>query len=143
MEQEGKCPEWLKGFDWAKLDVSFAKQDFFDNLSDAIAKFLSDKAKKTLFDWAMKNELFLAPVNDVSDLLENPQLKSRDFWVRISHDELNDEITYPGAFAKLSETPITFRKRAPLPGEHNDEIYSQELHISTVEFAKLKKDKVI
>jgi crotonobetainyl-CoA:carnitine CoA-transferase CaiB-like acyl-CoA transferase len=82
-------------------------------------------------------------VNDVSDLLENPQLKSRDFWVRLSHDELNDEITYPGPFAKLSETPITLRKRAPLIGEHNDEIYSQELHISTVELAKLKKDKVI
>jgi crotonobetainyl-CoA:carnitine CoA-transferase CaiB-like acyl-CoA transferase len=143
MEQENKCPEWLKGFDWAKLDVSFAKQDFFDNLSEAIATFLKDKTKNTLFDWSMKNELFLAPVNDVSNLIDNPQLKSREFWNRLPHDELKDAITYPGPFAKLSETPITLRRRAPLIGEHNDEIYAQELHITPAELTKLKRDKVI
>ncbi len=143
MEREHRCPEWLKGFDWAKLDVSFARQDFFDKLSAAIAEFLTDKAKNTLFDWAMQNELFLAPVNDVSNLLDNPQLKSRDFWIRLPHDELQNTITYPGPYARLSETPITIRKRAPLIGENNDEIYTRELNISPAEISRLKKEKVI
>jgi benzylsuccinate CoA-transferase BbsE subunit len=143
MEQENMCPEWLKGFDWVKLDVSFATQDFFDKLSEAIARFLSNKEKNVLFDWAMKNELFLAPVNNVSDLIDNSQLASRNFWVPLQHEELNDSLTYPGPFAILSETPIVLRKRAPLIGEHNRDIFKNELQMSEEEIADLKKAEII
>ena len=143
MEQENRCPEWLKGFDWSKLDVSFVKQDFFDKLSEALSQFLVDKTKKALFDWAITNELFLAPVNDVSDLRDNPQLASRNFWVNLSHPELSDSLIYPGPFAVLSESPIAIRRRAPLIGEHNTEIFEKELGISIKAMAALKKAKVI
>jgi benzylsuccinate CoA-transferase BbsE subunit len=143
MEQENRCPEWLKGFEWSKLDVSFVKQDFFDNLSDAIARFLLGKTKKALFDWAIKNELFLAPVNNVSDLMDNPQLASRNFWVNLPHPELNDSLTYPGPFAVLSESPIAIRRRAPLIGEHNTEIFEKELGLSREKVNALKKAEVI
>ncbi|MBN2239506.1 MAG: CoA transferase [Dehalococcoidales bacterium] len=143
MEAEGKCPDWLKGFDWEKLDVANVEQKFFDDLSDAVAPFLLDKTKKQLFDWATENELFLAPVSDTEDLLENPQLKSREFWVRLEHPELEDSITYPGPFVKMSETPVTVRHRAPLIGEHNIEIYRDELGISASELITLKQAGVI
>jgi crotonobetainyl-CoA:carnitine CoA-transferase CaiB-like acyl-CoA transferase len=143
MEAEGKCPDWLRGFDWAKLDVANVEQKFFDDLSDAVAPFLLDKTKKQLFDWAMENELFLAPVNDTGDLLENLQLKSRDFWVKLDHDELKDSITYPGPFVKMSETPVTVRHRAPLIGEHNMVIFHKELGISESDLLALKQAGII
>jgi crotonobetainyl-CoA:carnitine CoA-transferase CaiB-like acyl-CoA transferase len=143
MEAEDKCPSWLKGFDWSKLDVGAVEQGFFDNLSDAVAPFLLDKTKSELFDWAMENELFLAPVSDTRDVLANPQLKSRGFWVRVPHPELDAVITYPGPFAKLSETPITLRRRAPLIGEHNKEVYGTELGISSERLSELKQAGVI
>jgi len=143
MEAEGKCPDWLKGFDWEKLDVANVEQKFFDDLAEAVAPFLLDKTKKQLFDWAMENELFLAPVSDTGDLLNNPQLKSREFWVDIEHDELNDRITYPGPFAKMSETPISIRHRAPLIGEHNTEIYHDELGISLSDLITMKQAGII
>ncbi len=143
MAQEGKCPDWLRGFDWSKLDVSFATQDFFDDLSNALSRFLADKTKNALFEWALKNELFLAPVNNIGDLINNPQLQSRNFWVSVSHDELQASLVYPGPYAKMSATPITIRKRAPLIGEHNQEIYSQELRILPEELTQLKAEEVI
>ena len=143
MEAEGKCPDWLRGFDWAKLDVANVEQQFFDDLADAVAPFLLDKTKKQLFDWAMENELFLAPVNDTGDLLDNPQLKSREFWADIEHNELNETITYPGPFVKMSETPVIVRHRAPLIGEHNIDIYRGELGISTNELITLKQAGII
>ena len=143
MERENKCPEWLKRFDWSRLDVSFTKQDFFNDLSTALSRFLADKAKNTLFDWAMKNELFLAPVNNVSDLIDNPQLESRNFWVPLTHVDLNCTLTYPGSFAILSETPMTIQQRAPLIGEHNREILKNELHFSDEGIAELQKARVI
>ncbi len=143
MEAEGKCPDWLRGFDWAKLDVANVEQKFFDDLSDAVAPFILDKTKKQLFDWAMENELFLAPVNDTRDLLENSQLKSRDFWVKLDHNELKDSITYPGPFVKMSETQVTVRHRAPLIGEHNMDIYHKELGISNSELIAMKQAGII
>ena len=143
MEAEGKCPDWLKGFDWAKLDVANVEQKFFDNLSDAVAPFLLNKTKKQLFDWAMENELFLAPVNDTEDLLDNPQLKSRKFWIELDHDELGEKLVYPGPFVKMSETPVTVRHRAPLIGEHNTEIYHDEMEIPTSELITMKQAGII
>jgi len=143
MEAEGKCPDWLKGFDWSKLDVAGVEQRFFDNLSDALAPFLLDKTKKQLFDWAMENELFLAPVSDAGDLLGNPQLKSREFWVKLEHPELGDAFTYPGPFVKMSRTSVTLRRRAPLIGEHNNEVYRDELGIPAGKLIDLKQAGVI
>jgi crotonobetainyl-CoA:carnitine CoA-transferase CaiB-like acyl-CoA transferase len=123
--------------------VADVEQKFFDDLSDALAPFLLDKTKKQLFDWAMDNELFLAPVSDAGDLLENPQLKSREFWVKLDHPELDDSFTYPGPFVKMSRTPVTVRQRAPLIGEHNTEIYRDELGIAMEKLITLKQAGVI
>ncbi|MFC1942410.1 CaiB/BaiF CoA transferase family protein [Chloroflexota bacterium] len=143
MEAEQMCPGWLKGFDWSQLDVGVVAQEFFDNLSGALVPFLLNKTKAELSDWAVKNELFLAPVNDAGDLLENPQLRSRNFWVQLPHPELDDVITYPGPFARLSEAPIVYRRRAPLIGEHNQEIYGGELRIPPEKLSMLKQGGVI
>jgi crotonobetainyl-CoA:carnitine CoA-transferase CaiB-like acyl-CoA transferase len=61
----------------------------------------------------------------------------------VRHPELCADITYPGAFAKLSETPLAFNKRAPLIGEHNSDIYEKELGMSKVELALLHQSGVI
>ena len=143
MEAENLCPDWLRGFDWSKLDVGAVEQRFFDDLSDAVAPFLLNKTKAELFDWAMKNELFLAPVSDTGDVLANQQLESRDFWVQLPHPELGDTITYPGPFAKFTETPAAVRRRAPLIGEHNQEVYGGELGFSADKMASLKRAGVI
>ncbi len=143
MEAEQMSPEWLKGFDWSQLDVSIVPQEFFDRLSSALEPFLLSKTKTELSDWAVKNELFLAPVNDAGELLENPQLNSRSFWVQLPHPELDDVITYPGPFVKLNEASIVYRRRAPLIGEHNHEIYGGELKIDLEELSVLKERGVI
>jgi crotonobetainyl-CoA:carnitine CoA-transferase CaiB-like acyl-CoA transferase len=82
-------------------------------------------------------------VDNISDLMDNPQLASRDFWINLPHPEMNDSLTYPGPFAVLSESPIAIRRRAPLIGEHNTEIFEKELRISRKDMAALKKAEVI
>jgi crotonobetainyl-CoA:carnitine CoA-transferase CaiB-like acyl-CoA transferase len=143
MDAEGMCPDWLRDFDFSELDVSTTSQDFFDRLSDALAGFIATKKKGELFDWALQNTLFLAPVNNIRDLLENPQLKARNFWIDVEHTELGTSITYPGPFAVLTETPIKKQKRAPLIGEHNMEIYQGELGLSRDDLVVLKQGGVI
>jgi crotonobetainyl-CoA:carnitine CoA-transferase CaiB-like acyl-CoA transferase len=53
------------------------------------------------------------------------------------------KITYPGGFARFTEAACGIRFRAPLIGEHNDEVYKKELGLSTEELVALKQRSVI
>ena len=53
------------------------------------------------------------------------------------------KVVYPGAFAKLAEGSCKIRRRAPLIGEHNEEIYVSELGLSREELAILKQARAI
>ena len=43
----------------------------------------------------------------------------------------------------MSETPVEIRIRAPMIGEHNKEIFQNELGYSEAELAELKRSGVI
>ena len=83
------------------------------------------------------------PVTDVRDLMEDPHLKERDYFIKIEHPELNDTIVYGGAPFKSSEMSWSYWRRAPFIGEHNQEIYDEELGISQQELGILKQGGVI
>jgi len=76
-------------------------------------------------------------------MLEFPQLKERDYWTDVNHPELEANITYPGAFALFGEGSCEIRRRAPLIGEHNNEVYINELGLTRKELNSLKKSGCI
>ena len=79
----------------------------------------------------------------VKDLMEDIQLRARHYWTDIDHPELGAQITYPGPFVQMSQTPITIDRRAPFIGEHNLEIYGKELGRSRETLGFLKAQGVI
>ncbi len=60
---------------------------------------------------AVARKWLVAPVNLAPDLLADPQLAAREFWVEM------DGLRVPGPFARLSRTPIAYRAAAPRLGE--------------------------
>ena len=83
------------------------------------------------------------PVYDMRDIAEEKQLLEREFFVEVVHDELGTSLKYPGAPFRLSETPWKIGRRPPLIGEHNIEIYQDELNISPKELRESEKAGVI
>jgi len=77
------------------------------------------------------------------EVLEHPQLEARDYWQSLEHAELGASIRYPGRFCLPSETACKLWRRAPLIGEHNQEIYQQELGLSDAELGVLKQGGII
>jgi len=143
MDKEGMCPDWLRELDFRSMDSYNMEQGLLDNMADAFARFFLTKTKEELFEFARENELFLAPMSTAKDLWENPQLKAREFWVELEHPELGVTIAYPGPFLQSSEAPPTVRRRAPLIGEHNREIFQGELGLTTQTLTMLKEAGVI
>jgi crotonobetainyl-CoA:carnitine CoA-transferase CaiB-like acyl-CoA transferase len=85
----------------------------------------------------------LSPVSTARDICENTQLHARNFWVEVDHPEIPARITYPGPFARLSETPLSKTRRAPLPGEHNLDVYEKELAFSKGDLDLLHQSGII
>ena len=81
--------------------------------------------------------MLIAPCNTVQDIWENSQFRAREFWVELEHPEQDVSLPYLGPFLKLSESPMTLRRRAPLIGEHNRKIYLEELGLRYEQLAQL------
>lgn len=111
-------------------------------LYDAIEAFFLTKTKTELFELARQRSLLIAPCSTVEDSVHSPQLAARSYWVEVDHPELGRSFLYPGPFVKLSETPIEYRRRAPLLGEHNAEVYGA-LGLGPADLALLRAQGVI
>lgn len=123
MNNEGIALDLLKGKDWASFDMLQVTEEELQEISEAMGKFFLTHTKSEFYEAMQQRRIMIAPVSGIDDLVNDPQLVARGFWVDLKHPELGTTITYPGAFAKLSETPYKLSRRAPLIGEHNDEVY--------------------
>ncbi|MFC2016562.1 CaiB/BaiF CoA transferase family protein [Chloroflexota bacterium] len=142
MAEEKMAPDYLKEKDWASFDLAKTTAEDWEAIEKPVAEFFSKHTRAELFKGALQRGLMLFPVYELNDLLSDTQLKAREFWVDVSHPELGS-ITHSGAFAKCSETPVKIRRTAPTIGEHNLEIYRDEMGISKEQLLSLKQSNVI
>lgn len=143
MESEGFTNDFIKEFDWNRPDFMRISQDEMDLIEEPTARFFMAHTKAELLEGAVRHQVMLYPVSTTADLLENVQLIARNFWVEVEHSELGTNITYPGAFGCFSEISPRISHRAPLIGEHNEEIYEKELGITKDKLVILKQSGVI
>jgi len=144
MDEEGMAPEWLKNMNWVvDYDASKLTQDVATQVEQPFMEFFKTKPKSELYEEGLKRGIIVVPVSTVEDLAQDGQLAARDFWVTVEHPELGESLTYCGPFIKSSEASPRVRHRAPLIGEHNEEIYRGELGLGSEELVILKQSGVI
>ncbi|PWA04691.1 formyl-CoA transferase [Pueribacillus theae] len=71
----------------------------------------------------------ISPILSIQDIFENPQYQSRQNIVEVEHPKFGT-VKVPGVVPKFSKTPGSIRFRAPKLGEHNHEVYVNELGIT-------------
>lgn len=143
MDREGIACESLKTRDWDSFDWAEVTPEEILEMEKPLRQFFMTHTKLELYEGAFKRNIMLYPAANARDTLENQQLKARQYWVEIEHPELSTAFTYPGPFVKASETPLKIRRRAPLIGEHNQEVYEKELGLSKEELVTLVGNGVI
>lgn len=143
LESEGITDDFIKNFDWGTFDLRTANQETVDRLAEPVGRFFAAHTKAELCEGAARRGIALAAVASSADTMANTQLACRGYWVELQHPELGVSITYPGAFAHISEAPPMILRRAPLIGEHNREIYQGELGLSDEQLVALKEASVI
>jgi len=128
----------LKDFDWATHDSETVTQEDTDYRYRLLEDFLLTKTKAECLERAVEHAIMLMPINDVRDVVESPQVLYRRFFEEVEHPELGETIIYPGFPVIMNETRPGIQHRAPLIGEHNEEVYEKELGISKEQLAILK-----
>lgn len=123
---QGACSQAMKDTDWigygAKLLSGEESMENYARNQAVLGEFIKSKTKAELFEMARENNLLIAPIATIDDVRANPQLSARDYWQAIKHPS-GVSLTYPGPFAHYSTQPIKYRRRPPMLGEHNREIY--------------------
>jgi crotonobetainyl-CoA:carnitine CoA-transferase CaiB-like acyl-CoA transferase len=83
-----------------------------------------------------------APIQTAAEILADPQLQERGFFVDVEHPEART-LRHPGAPFVMSETPFEIRRPAPLLGQHNEEVYCGELGLSRDELLSLQARGIV
>lgn len=142
MDNEGMSGDLME-VDWEAVNMDSVTQKDMDYWESAFEKFFLTHTKMEFREESLKRGLMLFPVANPEEFLADNQLAQRDFWIDVEHPELEDTIKYPGSPYKFSEAPATISRRAPLIGEHNEEIYEGELGLNRDQFNILVQSKVI
>jgi crotonobetainyl-CoA:carnitine CoA-transferase CaiB-like acyl-CoA transferase len=112
-------------------------------IDELVADFIASRPAEEVYHAAQQRGFTWGAVRAAEDLLADPHLHDRGFWKTVEHPELGRSFVYPGEAAIYSDSPWRISRRAPLIGEHNVEIFCDELGLSRGELVILAENRVI
>jgi formyl-CoA transferase len=106
-------------------------------LAQAVENFTLDE----LMEKFIACEAAAAPVNNVSQIFDDPHFKARENVVTVFDDELGGPLRFQNIVGKLSETPGEVRHAGPRLGSSNREILIDELGFTEAELGAVEDVK--
>lgn len=143
MSERGMAPDWLNEIDWTKFEVTFLSQEEVNKLEAPIGDFFLTLTKNEFLEGAVKRQMLGYPVSTVEDIYSDRQLAARGFWQDVYEPLSGTKLKYPGGFALVGGERLRIPRPAPLVGQHNREIYVEELGLTDCEMKKLEASGAI
>ena len=113
-----------------------------EELKQLLIKGLAEWDRKPLFQASGERRLVFGMAQDAGDLYDCPHLRERDFFREVDHP-VAGPAEYPGLGPRLSSGEYAAPRPAPLLGQHNVEILSDELGITDEEMVYLRGAGII
>ncbi len=124
-----------------KYETHLKRDEHAQELDALIQPWLLEHDRYEIFHALQGVRVQAGVCNSAEDLLKDPGHEARGFWEEIEHPAVG-KLTYPGEPVSMSET-VWQAGRAPMLGEHNGQIYQEELGYSSEEMTRLRRDGVI
>ena len=116
--------------------------EYGEEVKQLLIQGLAEWDRKPLFVASGERRLVFGMAQDSGDLFDCQQLRERDFFVEVDHP-VAGRAEYPGMGPKLSGGVYEIRRPAPLLGQHNTEVYRDELGYSAQDLVILRASGVI
>ena len=144
--------QWLRFLDlmgnpgWAKDSIfkdRIQTTDEYGDKADAyLTGWLMEHTKEEIFKLCQDNKVPAAPINTVAEVVNDEHLKARSYFVEINHPHTG-KLRYPSGCYRFSSSSSVTQRPAPCLGEHNEEVYCEQLGYSEADLRALKRAEVI
>ncbi|MFH1087815.1 MAG: CoA transferase [Chloroflexota bacterium] len=114
-----------------------------DHIERLLAGFLARHTKAEVYQQAEARGMGWGGVSSIAEVAGDVQLRQRSLFVQVEHPELAATLTVAGPAWKAERTPPFIARRAPLVGEHNEEVYVGESGLSGRDLVMLRESGVI
>jgi crotonobetainyl-CoA:carnitine CoA-transferase CaiB-like acyl-CoA transferase len=131
-------PEWARS---ESCRDEMARQEHREELQPRIQAWAETLTRDEIYHRLQEAGTPAGPVRSVAEVREWPQAEAREYFVELDHPEAGEQ-TYPSLPYRFSTAGCSPR-RAPLLGEHNEEIYCGRLGYAPAELAFLTAAGVI
>ncbi|MBN1848422.1 MAG: CoA transferase [Deltaproteobacteria bacterium] len=128
---------------WEAFDVIGLPKETINLYQESIGRFFMKFTKKELAEEGVKRGVETCMANNPADILEYVQLRERHFWIDLEDPDGQKTLTNPKHFFLCNHTENYVRRRAPRIGENNDDVYINELGLTSMDVAVLKEAGVI
>jgi len=78
-----------------------------------LSAFFATRSQAEVLEAACKRKLLLAPILDLGEIADSPQLAARGFPTELPLAEADEPVSFPGPFARFARTPIRYRRPPP------------------------------
>lgn len=143
LEEEGLATPELRERDWTTFNVATSTQADIDAIEGPAGALFARLTKAEYYEGVIARGMLGYPVATAADQLGDAQLAAREFWQDVAHPDLGTTLPYPGPFGRFGAGTCLIRRPAPRIGEHNREIYVDELGLSEGDLVALKGARVI
>jgi crotonobetainyl-CoA:carnitine CoA-transferase CaiB-like acyl-CoA transferase len=135
--------EWVNSEGMAEdlKDEKYLEEEYrlrhVDHIIEVFKRWTINHSTHELLELGQLMRFPWAPVNSPNEVVNNPQLEARGFFIEVNHPEIGTSLHYPGAPYRFSSSMLDRWKRAPLIGEDNIQIYQRDLGLSGKELQEL------
>ena len=132
-------PPWVEQ---EKFSTLAKRKGNFAELNELLQQWTSGYTAEKVMSLLQEADVPTSIINDARDLINNPQLKARNFFIQAHHPLLGD-IHFDGTPIKLSDTPATFRQTAPSLGQDNRYVYQKILGLNEKQLSRYIEKGII
>ena len=119
-----------------------ARKENEDSLEEIITRWTQERSPEEVTVCLQQAGVAAYPSLDGRDLLNNPQVEARGFFVELDHPEVGKR-RHLGIPWKMSRTPCEVRRPAPCLGQDTDYVLGEVLGLSREEVASLREREVL
>jgi len=140
-------PDWLKDPKWHTATAQ-SDPDLKEEFNAHFRSWCLKLTKQELWELAQANRVLSGPVNNISDVMNDPVLNQRGSFTKIEHPFVGT-LKYPGRPFRMTGSPSLLdadgpqgqKKARPAPtlGQHNQEVICGMLNYSPTELIRLRE----
>jgi crotonobetainyl-CoA:carnitine CoA-transferase CaiB-like acyl-CoA transferase len=132
-------PEWCHD---EKFSDGYGRLTHREELSRLIGQWTINLDSAEITAILQRSGVAAAPFLTSKAQYHDQHLRQRDIFVDVTHPKLGKE-TFYGIPWKLSETPGEVKESGPMLGQHNEYVFKEVLGLSSDEYERLVKEKII